>query len=361
MSLFDIEKVQQTLKDSSMFEEVYDQLVDSFGEVRKELLELTTEVVPTPAEMHQRRWRSQQLKNTNNDLKDALAACNAQLDAERAILDELNQENERIAAQERKLEEDIKLLEGVTGMRSTVFYNQNIGVAKEISDTSQQFREEFAEFYLQMGHLNQDLPPDPTILKDSGVLIETLRDYSILQFDQRASTAELSRTIDGLSRQAAQLDKQLQEETIKLEHEMATDREAIEGVAGEEKQELLKQSRDLRKQGRTLVSELQATKARLEKKVETLTDQKNRMKQRIKNLQTQKSTLRQSYKSRASALELELDRFENRINAIRENPDIVDQALINISLLLTKKSRKIDAAIASMRKEISEFNEWIRN
>ena len=64
-------------------------------------------------------------------------------------------------------------------------------------------------------------------------------------------------------------------------------------------------------------------------------------------------------KRRILELELELDRFQKRIDLIRKNQNIVDKRLVNMSLLLSKKSTLLDQAIIEMRNEIASFNLWL--
>ena len=94
----------------------YEQLVRGFETKRRELLNLLTQIVPKPTEMHRRKWRIKQLDNAIADIKTTIAACNLQLDDERANLEQLNTEYDRLLGQARKLTEDVKMLEGVTGM-----------------------------------------------------------------------------------------------------------------------------------------------------------------------------------------------------------------------------------------------------
>jgi predicted nucleic acid-binding Zn-ribbon protein len=81
--------------------------------------------------------------------------------------------------------------------------------------------------------------------------------------------------------------------------------------------------------------------------------------QRLKNAEYQTKSIKQNFFNRCKAMEAEIDRFENRIAAIKEHPSIVDNSLVNIAYLLTNKSQIIDNAILQIRKEIKEFNKWV--
>lgn len=78
-------------------------------------------------------------------------------------------------------------------------------------------------------------------------------------------------------------------------------------------------------------------------------------------MQFQSKAIRESFLNRGKELESQLDRFENKIAMIKQQPAIVDNSLINISLLLTKKSKLIDQAIIKMRSEISDFYKWVEH
>ena len=75
---------------------------------------------------------------------------------------------------------------------------------------------------------------------------------------------------------------------------------------------------------------------------------------------SQNKAIRENFKRRANEIEAELDRFENRLDSIKQNPCVVDKKLVNISLILSKKSRLINSAVNQMRQEIAEFNQWLR-
>lgn len=115
----------------------------------------------------------------------------------------------------------------------------------------------------------------------------------------------------------------------------------------------------MRKQGHKITTELQAAQDELKAKVFELEQKERRLRSRASSLQSQYKAMRENYRRKANDIELELDRLENRIDTIKQNPSLVDRKLVNISLILSKKSRLINRAIGEMRVEIDNFNQWL--
>ena len=343
------------------FEERYELIIQNFASRRKEMLNLMTNVVPTATEMHRRSWRVQQLENAIYDIKTTLAACNLQLDKERDRLDNLSSENERLQAQERKLTEDIKLLEGVTGMQAIIPCDAQTGLMGEINDMADEFRNNFAQFYFNLPPLKQEIKADPTLEKDGHILIETLRDYVTLQFDHRAADSTLSKIAEERSIEADKIEKSLSDDVMRIEREIESQRKVIEDEAGKSKETLQEQTKVLRADGKKAISQLKKVQDDLKKRIQRFEDKKRRSTMRCQNLQSRNVAIKESFRRRAKEIELNLDRFENRIEAIKRAPNVADKNLINIALILTQKSEKMNAAIAEMRKEIADFNQWLRN
>lgn len=343
------------------FEERYELIIQNFASRRKEMLELMSNVVPTAAEMHRRTWRLQQLDNAIFDIKTTLAACNQQLDKERDQLDKLSTENERLLAQERKLTEDIKLLEGVTGMQAVIPCDAQTGLMGEINQMSEEFRNNFAEFYFNMPAIKQELKPDLTLEKEGNILIDSLKDYVTLQFDHRAADATLSKIAEERSLEADKLEKSLADDAMRIEREIEAQRKEIEDVAGKTKDELQEQTKKLRTEGKKAISQVKKEQEELKKRIAAYTDKKRRKTLRCQNLQSRNAAIKENFRRRSKEIELELDRLENRLEIIKRAPKTVDKQLINIALVLTEKSEKMNRAIAQMRTDIAEFNNWLRN
>lgn len=342
------------------FEEKYEAIISSFIGRRRELLNMMASVVPSATEMHRREWRVQQLENAIYDIKETFAACNLQLEQERDILDELSNENERLVAQERKLIEDIKLLEGVTGMQAVIPCDAHTGLMKEITEMSEEFRNNFADFYFNLPQLKQELQPDPTLEKDGHILISTLRDYVTLQFSHRASNASFSKLADERVLEADHMERTLGDDIMRIEREIENARRSIEDDAGKAKGALLAQTKEIRDAGKERINKLKKLTDELEAKVEAAKNRKSRLKMRYQNLVTQNQSLKESYRRRAREIELELDKIENHLEVLRKAPGLADDKLVNISLVLNDNTKKINKAIARMRSEISEFNDWLR-
>lgn len=343
----------------SNFEHYYNQIITAFEATRRDLLSMTSAVVPKATELHRRKWRVKQLDNSIYDLKTTIAACNHQIDDEKDKLEELNSEYDRLQAQARKLAEDAKMLEGVTGIPAAMPKNAENDIMKDIVGFSEHFRVSFAEFYLNLPTIKQELPSDPTLSRDANILVSTLRDYMTLQFDHRSIDADLSKKIDDRTTEVKVLDAKITEDENRVEREVAAQRARIEQSANRMKESIQEQGRQLRKQGHKITTELQAAQDELKAKVFELEQKERRLKSRASSLQSQFKSMRENYRRKANDIELELDRLENRIDSIKQNPCLVDRKLVNISLILSKKSRLINKAIGEMRAEIDNFNQWI--
>ena len=118
-------------------ESAYAHLLSRFDPKRRELLQFISELVPSAVDMHKRRWRVQLLDNAISDVKETLVAMNNQIDTERAQLDELNSQTDRLRAQEAKLLADVKILQGVTGMKANLPQD---GTCIELDSINEMFR-----------------------------------------------------------------------------------------------------------------------------------------------------------------------------------------------------------------------------
>lgn len=343
------------------FEEKYEQNIANFVSSRREMLGLMSSIVPTAADMHRRKWRIQQLDNAIFDIKTTFAACNAQLDKERGILEELTGEYERMYAQERKLKEDIKLLEGVTGIPAIMPCDAHSGLSGEIDQMSQDFRENFANFYFELPPLNQEVPVHKDFEKEGHILVETLRDYVNLKFENRAADAEFAKISEERSILADKMEKELSDNVMKIEREIETNRRQIEDGAGETKDKLMAQTKELRQQGKTISTELIKAQTNLGNRVHSAKAAKERLSSRCSNLATQRLAIKESLRRRGQEIELELDRLENRMEVIRRAPTSVDKRMMNIALVVGDRSKKIDRAVAKMRQDLAAFNAWLRD
>jgi len=342
------------------FESRYEQIITGFESKRREMLNMLINAVPTASEMHRRSWKVQQLDNAVFDIKTTLAACNSQIDKERAALDKLSGENERLQAQERKLIEDIKLLEGVTGMQAIIPCDAQTGLMGEINEMADDFRKSFAHFYFSMPPIRQEIPPDPSLEKDGHILVSTLRDYITLQFDHRSVEATLSKLIEELTTESENIEKSLTDNMLKTEREIENQRKIIEDEAGKTKTELQAQTKDLRTQGKNITNDLKNIQEDLQNRVRALEGKKRRLSMRCTNLASQNVAVKENFRRRSKEIDTELDRLKNRIEVLKAKPLIADKRLHNIALILNDRSNKIDKAIDEIRAEISKFNKWIR-
>jgi chromosome segregation ATPase len=337
----------------------YEQLVTEFEAKRRELLSFTTSVVPKPTEMHRRKWRIRMLDNSITDIKTTIGACNLQLDEEKANLEHLNAEYDRLLGQSRKLTEDVKILEGVSGVPAVMPCDADTDVMKEIIALAEHFRAAFAEFYFDLPLVKQELAADPTLDRDSKILVASLRDYITLQFDHRATDASLSKQIDDRTAEAAALKAKIKADQQRIERDLLAQRQRIEQSAARMKESIQEQGRQLLTQGRKLAQELQAAQDELRAKVAELEGKHRRLKMRCEGLASQNKALKGNFKRRAGEIELELDRFEHRIDSIKQNPCVVDQKLVNMALIVSNKSRLLENAVSEMRRQIIDFNQWL--
>ena len=97
-----------------------------------------------------------------------------------------------------------------------------------------------------------------------------------------------------------------------------------------------------------------------DKKLDDLESEEKILQRRCNSLESFSKSLDESMRRRAMELEFEIDRFENRIRAIKTNPNVVDKKLINMSLVIGEKSQLMTNAIKSMREEISRLNQEVR-
>ncbi|KAH0786845.1 hypothetical protein GPJ56_009222 [Histomonas meleagridis] len=308
--------------------------------------------------MHRRQWRVKQLDNSIFDIKTTIAATNNQINEERNYLDELNREYDSLKSERRKLINDAKMLEGLTGIPVEMPVISTSELAKEIQSLSKVFRNKFSKFYLEMPQLNQELETDPTLLRDSKILVSTLRDYVSLSFDSRAAEANFSKQIANVTQGVGEIEKQMKSDEKRIDDELASQRARIEESTNRMRESIQQQGKNLRKQGDQMMSDLQNAHNERAYKVSELEGQKRRLQMRKRNLITQGNAIKENMKCRIGELEFELNQLENRIDAIRNNQNVVDAKLINIALILSKKSALIDRAIRNMRKEIADFNNW---
>ena len=343
------------------FETQYEQLITGFEGKRREMLSLMTTVVPKPTEMHRRKWRLKEIENSITDIKQTIAACNQQLDRERNKLDQLNAESDRLQAQERKLLEDLKLLEGVTGMQAILPCDPKNNVMADINRYAELFRTQFSDFYLSLPQIDQELPSDPTLERDAKILISTLRDYILLNFDNRSAEATLSKQVVDKTNELNALQKRIADDEARIDREVAAQKYRIEDSANRMKDSIRQQGQQLRKQGRKISEELQKAQTELLARVEELERKQKRLKSRLISLKSQNRALKENFSRRSNEIELELDKFENRIEAIKHNPALADSNLINIALILSNKSTKINKAVHDIRLDIESFNSWLKS
>lgn len=337
----------------------YEQSIIAFQKKRHDLLELLAKVMPNTGELHKRQWRSQQLDNALFDIKETVGACNLQLDEEKAQLEDYQSETDRLRAMNTKLKEDVKILEGVTGMKGKIPEDIDDPIYDQIITTSSEFRENFAIFYENLAAIKQEIPIDAILERNSKVLVETLQDCISLTFDSRSESAFLSKEATEKTEEIKMLEKELNLKEIKLQNDLENARKKIEESTERMLQAIEEQGIELRKEGRRIEEEYAAVHNELRKNLESLNAQERDLKYRCKNMRTYNDSLKENMRRRMLELELELDTFEKRIDSIKKNPHLVDQRLINLSLLLSKKSALLDQAIGEMRNEVSSFSMWI--
>ncbi|OHS95636.1 hypothetical protein TRFO_38231 [Tritrichomonas foetus] len=337
----------------------YEQSLISFQKKREGLLELLAKVTPQASELHRRRWRVQKLDNSLFDIKQTVAACNMQLDDERTQLEDLNSETDRLKAMNYKLMEDVKILEGVTGIRSMVSDRIKDPIYDKINEISLNFRDDFSDFYQSLPIIKQELPLDPTIEKTSRVLIDTLHDCVGLTFDTRAENAFLSKEANDKTIKMKEFEKELKAKEMKLQTDVDNQRKRIEESTKRMLMSIDQQGTELRKEAHRIEEEFMKEHIELKKNIDSLASQERNLIFRVNNMKTYNESLKENMKRRVLELEVELDRFHKRINVIRRNPKTVDKKLVNMSLLMSRKSALLDQAIQQMRTEIASFDLWL--
>lgn len=343
------------------FEIQYEQMMTQFEATRKELIDTITNATPKVADIHKREWRVQQLQNAIHDIKSTIAACNIQIDKERSILDELSAENSRLMAQERKLLEDVKLLEGVTGMQATLPVDGESDILDEIERYASIFRDKASDFYFSMPMIHQEITPDSTLAKESDLMTSTLHDYIELVFRYRNKQAVLSKDLEGYANHADKLKRDVGNENAKFNKKFRNLRKDVEDEFGDKQKALADKLQALRNEYKSLVSNIDKQKNKYENTFRRLRGEEEKLRKRCMRLSSFNNALRENMRRRSQELEFELDRFQNRLKVIQANPHTADAKLINMALVTTKKSRKLYSAIRQMRNEIAMFNEALRN
>lgn len=346
---------------SDNFEQYYESLLSEFVSVRNELLDFIHSATPSALDIHQQKWRIRQLKSANDEIRLALAACNLQLEQERSALDELTFENEELLAQEEKLLQNIQFIEGVTGIHTSIFFDTNSGIGVELIKESEKFRETLSNFMFDLPKFNGKIKIDHSLLQDASILIDTLKDYSNAQFLHRANDALYTRKIQVRTAEAEQSDLEFKEESRKVEEGVAVQYEQLLKESEETKSQLISQTHSLRMMGKKKVQDLLVQQNELNDQISYYQYKKDIRERRLKGLNYQSKSIRESFLNRGKELEDQLDMFQNRITMIQKQSNIVDKSLINISLVLTKKSKLIDQAIDKMRAEIRDFYNWVDN
>lgn len=337
----------------------YEQQVTTFETTRREMLDLLTKIVPTPTDLHRRRWRLQQLENSIEDVKTTISACNAQLESERTILDELNGQTDNLKAQEQKLIEDVRLLEGVTGMHAVLPIDNDDPNRRQIKQYTAEFRKNFADFTFDLPPIHQKIEFDPVLEKNSMILVGTLKEYCELHFDSRQTTADLGYQRNEKATKVENLQKDVEETEARFERDREVQKLRINESTQRMKESILEQAKELQKQSAIIRAEYQKMREELVSNISDLESQQKGLTTRCRNLKAYNSSVRENMKRRILELEMELDRFEHRIKLIKRNPRVVDQRLLNMSLILTKKSNLIMTAVEQVRTEIDDFYLWL--
>ena len=337
----------------------YDVLVSSFQPKRHELLLLINEMAPRPADLHRRRWRVQQLENSISDLKETLIACNNQTDTERAKLDELNSQTDRLRAQELKLMTDVKILQGVTGLAAKFPSDATSKELDTINSMAEEFRSRFANFYFDLPPIKQVLEVDPTLESDSRILVETMKDFVRVQFDSRSTQAILAREASAHRADAKILEQQVKEKELRVEREIALHRKRIEDSADRVKETMEEQTHHLKKENARIHEELEHLMNTQARSTEDLAAQKKLLKARCERLTLRNQATKENFAKRAQEIEMELERLEKRIQVIRREPKAVDKKLVNMALILNQKTASIDRVVSEIRRDIAEFVQWV--
>lgn len=270
-------------------------------------------------------------------------------------------ENEKLLSQKKKLLDDLKLIEGVTGIYTNVFFNSQTGLGGSILELSKTFREKFSNFTLDLPRFNNELHFNASLIKTAGYLSETLIDYTNSQFDHRSNDARESRQYYAKKLEVDILENAITKITLDFEKNMQSQRNKFVTEARDRKVSALKETGKLRTNLKQSSFDSQSKKQNISSQISKVEDRINTSKRRLINLNFQTKSLKESFRNRGKDLEGQLDRFENRIAAIKENPTSVDNSLINVAYVLNKKSKIIDQAIIKMRNEIVEFNDWLKN
>ncbi|EAY13115.1 hypothetical protein TVAG_443980 [Trichomonas vaginalis G3] len=339
----------------------YEQINSSFQTRRTEMLDVMTNAFPSLADVHRRKWRVLQLKNAISDIKETIAACNMQIDKERALLDEYHSENTRLSAQEIKLTEDVKLLEGVTGMEAILPSDGDAQLLTEIKSISDQFRDNSSDFYFELGSINQELKFDESIRKESKMMVSTLQDFIDVTFDTRANDANLSRKIDDLSIHAEELKHKVEDEHARFNRKFKNAKKAAQDEYDQKQDVLIEKLDGLKKEYQEIKKNSKDIQTDLNKQIYVYEARQKALSKRFKNKSSYNDALKENLRRRAMTLEFDLDRLENRLRMIKTYPTTADQSLINYSLVIGDKSILIREAIAHMREEISQLNSMVRN
>jgi chromosome segregation ATPase len=338
----------------------YENVVISFGCKRHELLELIAELIPRPAELHRRRWRVQLLDNTIADLKSTLTACNNQIDTERAKLDELNSQCARLRGQEEKLTQDLKILQGVTGMKVAYPSDIRSQALDEIYAMSDEFRVKMTDLYFDLTPIRQSLPVDLTIEKDSLVLVSTMEDFIRVEFDSRANEAYLCREALEKTEAAQRLEREVRATELRLEREIAEQEKRILTSGDRIKEAIDGQADEVKREGEKINAEYKKMTEDLEKSVRDLAEQEIKLRRRCDSLEQYNQALKANLRRLAKEVERELEQFEHRLKVIKKTPKTVDVKLVNMSMILGEKSSLIHDAVAEMRREIASVSRTIR-
>ena len=338
----------------------YEQINNKFNTKRQELLDMLIDATPRHADLHRRQWRVQQLENSITDIKSTIAACNIQIEQERAVLDELSAENTRLTAQQAKLMEDLKLLEGITGMTAVLPSDGDAEVLTQIDEYANNFREKSADFYFNVGQIKQEIVPDTSIAKESSMMVATFHDFLDLQFNTRATEASMSREIDDLTIKADDMKKKVEDEEAAFNRKFKNSKKQAQDEFDAKQEELINKVDELRHEYAAIQKRSKIIQKKLNEKIDKLIEKERVAQLRYGSAKSFDTSQKENMRRRAMELEFELDRFENRLASIRLNPNVVDQSLINISLVLGEKSKLINKLIRSMRTDISNLNEEIR-
>lgn len=338
----------------------YEQINTSFQTRRSEMIDAITSAYPNLADLHRRKWRVLQLKNAISDIKETIAACNLQIDKERAQLDEYHAENTRLSAQEIKLIEDVKLLEGVTGMQAQLPSDGDATLLTEIKELSDNFRDNSADFYFELGTINQELKFDDSIRKESKMMVSTLQDFIDVTFDTRANDAKLSRRIDDLSISAEELKRKVEDEHARFNRKFKNAKKAAQDEYDQKQDVLVEKIENLKKEYADIKKNSKEVQDDLNRQIDVFEARQKALSKRFKAQNSFNDALKESLRRRAMSIEFDLDRLENRLRIIKINPSTVDQSLVNARLIIGDKSILIREAVAHMRQEISELNELLR-